>query len=147
MPASRRWPPSQLSERHSSSAAASSRWQATTSGRRTPKDGGKDPWFIHAAGPLLAAGPWEDNSPLLPDGNLGTFTIITGDSSGVSADIHDRMPVWLQAGQIDDLMAASAEDAMALLLASETPAMEAYRMSRAVNTPRNNAEGLLEPVA
>lgn len=114
---------------------------------KNPEDGGKDPWFIHATGPLLAAGLWEDTSPLLPDGNLGTFTIITGDSSGVSADIHDRMPVWLQAGQIDDWMAASTDDALALLLASQTPAMEAYRVSRAVNTPRNNAEGLLEPVA
>ena len=113
----------------------------------SPEDGKKDPWFIHATGPLLAAGLWEDTSPLLPDGNLGTFTIITGDSSGVSADIHDRMPVWLQANQIDDLMAASSDDAMAMLLASEPPAMEAYRVSRAVNTPRNNAEGLLEPVA
>ncbi|EPG2418315.1 MULTISPECIES: hypothetical protein [Stenotrophomonas] len=33
------------------------------------------------------------------------------------------------------------------LLASETPAMEAYRVSRAVNTPRNNREDLLEAVA
>lgn len=113
----------------------------------SPEDGKKDPWFIHAAGPLLAAGLWEDTSPLLPDGNLGTFTIITGDSSGVSADIHDRMPVWLQPGQIDDWMAAGTDDAMALLLASQAPAMEAYRVSRAVNTPRNNTEGLLEPVA
>lgn len=63
--------------------------------RVSPEDGKKDPWFIHAVQPLLAAGLWEDTSPLLPDGNLGTFTIITGDSSGVSADIHDRMPVWL----------------------------------------------------
>ena len=97
--------------------------------------------------PLLAAGLWEDTSPLLPDGNLGTFTIITGDSSGVSANIHDRMPVWLQAGQIDEWMAASPDDAMAMLLASEPPAMEAYRVSRAVNTPRNNSEDLLLPFA
>lgn len=58
-----------------------------------PEDGKRDPWFIHADGSLLAAGLWEGTSPLLPDGNLGTFTIITRDSSGVSADIHDRMPV------------------------------------------------------
>jgi len=57
------------------------------------------------------------------------------------------MPVWLQAGPIDDWIAASADDAMAMLLPSQTPAMEAYRVSRAVNTPRNNAEGLLAPVA
>lgn|GEM_PF-1429474 len=47
-------------------------------------DGKKDPWFIHAGGPLWAAGLWEDTSPLLPDDNLGTLTIITGDSSGVA---------------------------------------------------------------
>ncbi|MDT3530212.1 SOS response-associated peptidase [Stenotrophomonas pavanii] len=113
----------------------------------SPEDGKKDPWFIHAFGPLLAAGLWEDTSPLLPEGNLGTFTIITGDSSGVSADIHDRMPVWLHASQIDDWMAANPDDAMAMLLASEPPAMEAYRVSRAVNTPRQNREELLLPVA
>ncbi|MDH0740933.1 SOS response-associated peptidase [Stenotrophomonas maltophilia] len=113
----------------------------------SPVDANKDPWFIHATGTLLAAGLWEGTSPLLPDGNLGTFTIITGDSSGVSADIHDRMPVWLQAGQIDEWMAASPDDAMDILLASEIPAMEAYRVSRAVNTPRNNNQALLEPIA
>lgn len=77
---------------------------------------------------------------------MGTFTIITGDSSGVSADIHDRMPVWLQAGQIHEWMTASPDDAMAMLLASEPPAMEAYRVSRPVNTPSNNTMQLLQPV-
>jgi len=36
---------------------------------------------------------------------------------------------------------------MAMLLASEPPAMEAYRVSRAVNTPRNNQPTLLDQVA
>ncbi|WP_275427003.1 SOS response-associated peptidase family protein [Stenotrophomonas maltophilia] len=63
------------------------------------------------------------------------------------ADIHDRMPVWLQAGQIDDWMAARGDDAIAMLLASQAPATEAYRVSRAVNAPRNNTEGLLGRVA
>lgn len=71
---------------------------------------------------------------------------LAGNSSGVSADIHDRMPVWLTAGQIDEWMGAGPEDAMAMLMASESPAMETYRVSRAVNTPRNNAEQLLDPV-
>ncbi|WP_449467380.1 SOS response-associated peptidase family protein [Stenotrophomonas humi] len=78
------------------------------------------------------------------NGGLGTFTIITGDSSGVSADIHDRMPVWLQPGQVDYWMAAEPDDAMAMLLASEPPppptSMEACRVSLAVNSPHNNDE-------
>lgn len=110
------------------------------------EDGKKDPWFIHATTPLWAAGLWEDASKLLADDNLGTFTIITGDSSGVSADIHDRMPVWLAPGQAEEWMKADADGAMAMLLASDPPAMEAYRVSRAVNTPRNNSEALLDPV-
>jgi len=72
--------------------------------------------------------------------------VITGDSSGVSADIHDRMPVWLTTSQADEWLAAGPDDAMAMLLASEPPAMDAYRVSRAVNTPRNNSEALLQPV-
>ena len=36
---------------------------------------------------------------------------------------------------------------MAMLLASEPPAMKAYRVSRAMNTPRNYNETLLAPVA
>lgn len=32
-------------------------------------------------------------------------------------------------------------------LASEPQAMEAYRVSRAVDTPRNNTQQLLEPVS
>ncbi len=65
----------------------------------------------------------------------------------MSADIHDRMPVWLAPGQAEEWTKVDADDAMAMLLASEPPAMEAYRVSRAVNTPRNNTDQLLEPVA
>ncbi|TGY32564.1 SOS response-associated peptidase [Stenotrophomonas maltophilia] len=111
------------------------------------EDGKKDPWFIHAATPLWAAGLWEGASPLLDPDNLGTFTVITGDSSGVSADIHDRMPVWLEPAQAEEWFTAEAEAAMAMLLASQPPAMEAYRVSRAVNTPSNNREDLLAAVA
>ncbi|QHB72082.1 SOS response-associated peptidase [Stenotrophomonas sp. 364] len=111
------------------------------------EDGKKDPWFIHAVRPLWAAGLWEDTSPLLDPGNLGTFTVITGDSSGVSADIHDRMPVWLAPGQAEEWIAASPDDAMAMLMASDPPELEAYRVRRAVNSTRNNREDLLDAVA
>lgn len=57
------------------------------------------------------------------------------------------MPVWLAPGQAEEWMKADADGAMAMLMASEPPPMEAYRVSRAVNTPRNNAEDLLQQVA
>ena len=56
------------------------------------------------------------------------------------------MPVWLTAGQADEWMAAGPDEAMTMLLTSEPPAMEAYRVSRAVNTPRNNRAALLHAV-
>ncbi len=89
-------------------------------------------------------GLWEDASPLLPGANLCTFTVITGDSSGVSADIHDRMPAWLQPDQVADSLAAAPQDPMAMLLASEPLALGANRVSRAVNSPGNNAKELLD---
>jgi len=41
------------------------------------------------------------------------------------------MPVWLTAGQADEWLAAEPGDAMAMLLASEPPAMEASIASAA----------------
>ncbi len=52
---------------------------------------------------------------------------------------------WLQ--PVYSTMATSPDDAMAMLLASSPPSMEAYRVSRTVNTPRNNREDLLQQVA
>ncbi len=65
----------------------------------------------------------------------------------MSADIHDRMPVWLPPGQAEEWMKAVTDAAMAMLLSSEPPATEAYRVNRAVNTPRNNREDLLTPIS
>lgn len=68
-------------------------------------------------------------------------------STGLSADIHDRMPVRLPAGQAEEWMAAEADAAMAILLAADVPPMEAYRVNRAVNSPRDNVPTLLNQVA
>ncbi|NIJ70565.1 SOS response-associated peptidase family protein [Xanthomonas sp. 60] len=70
--------------------------------------------------------------------------MFNGDNSGVSANIHDRIRVLIPASLVDDWLAADPDEAMAMLLASQPPAMEAYRVSRAVNTPRNNGERLLQ---
>jgi len=111
------------------------------------EDGKKEPWLIHGAEPLRAARLCEDTTPLLDADNLGTFTVVTDASSGVSADIHDRMPIWLPAALAEEWLAADVESAMALLLATEVPLMDAYRVNRALNAPRNNQAELLEPPA
>lgn len=87
-------------------------------------------------------------SPLLPDGEPGHFhRHLHRNGDSIRADIHDRMPVWLTAGEADDWLAADPDDALAMLLASIPPAMEAYRVSRALNTPGNNQPALLDQVA
>lgn len=48
---------------------------------------------------------------------------------------------------MNDWLATGPDDAMAMLLASEPPPIEAYRVSRAVNSPRNNVPDLLTAVA
>jgi putative SOS response-associated peptidase YedK len=88
---------------------------------RERHDGKKDPRLIQASSPLWAADLW--------------------------ADIHDSTPVWLAPGQFDDWLRVGSNEATAILLASEPPAMAAYRVSRAVNTPRNNSEEPLQSVA
>ncbi|BBQ13768.1 hypothetical protein WP1W18C01_41280 [Stenotrophomonas maltophilia] len=50
----------------------------------------KYPGFIRAATPLRAAGAWGNASKLVGEDNLATFTVTTGDSSSVTADLHDR---------------------------------------------------------
>jgi len=112
-----------------------------------PGDGKKDPWYIYPEGMLWAAGLWEPPHRLLGEGAPATFTIITGGSSGVSADIHDRMPVTIAPDLMEDWLTASPDDAMKFLLASEPPPMKAHRVSRRVNTPKNDDPELLEPVA
>lgn len=112
-------------------------------------DGKKDPWFIHPteSPALWAAGLWEPpNTDVLGPEAGPTFAVITGGSSGVSADIHDRMPQWLDEAMLEDWMHAPAEHAMELLLSTELPKMEAYRVARAVNSPRNDNPALLAPV-
>lgn len=113
-----------------------------------PKPKYKQPWFIHRRdeAPLWAAGLWEPPNGLEGEQPLGTFTVITGGSSGVSADIHDRMPVIVPIGLGPKWLTAGPDDAMAILLGSELPTMEAYPVSRAVNTPRNDRAELLVPI-
>ena len=111
-------------------------------------DDKKNPWFIHPSdAPVLwAAGLWEPpNTDVLGPDAGPTFTVITGGSSGVSAVIHDRMPKWLDEAMLEDWMHAPADHAMDMLLGAELPKMDAYRVTRAVNSTKHNVAALLAP--
>lgn len=111
---------------------------------------GKQPWYIHAAGgePLAFAGLWELWDP--PEGGapLASCTIITTGANHFMRELHDRMPVILDAaGRECWLDPAAAGPALQELLAPAPEALlEAWPVSRRVNSPFNEDATLVEPV-
>ena len=100
------------------------------------------------------AGRWEWWQP--PAGASGTpappiesCTIITTGPSGLMSAIHNRMPVILPASSYDEWLDPSspAEPLKELLRSSPSEELHAYPVSHLVNSPRNNAPQLLEPIA
>ena len=115
------------------------------------ENGGKTPFLIrrkdHA--PFAMAGVWE-----LWHGADGTdlvsTTIIVTDANAVVRQIHDRMPVvigpenygaWLDPGTRD------TDGLLVLLKPTDPNPWTLHPVSRQVNSPRNDAPELLNPVA
>lgn len=117
-------------------------WQKTESG--------KQPWYIHAAGgePLALAGLWELWDP--PEGGepLASCTIITTRANDFTRPLHDRMPVVLDGGGMDAWLDAGTPAAglQALLAPAPETALEAWPVSRRVNSPFNEDPSLVQPV-
>ena len=104
---------------------------------------------IESGEPFAFAGLWAVCKD--PDGNtVPSCTIITTEANDLLGPIHNRMPVilprelegfWLD-GSIDD------PGALASVLAPyPDDALEAYKVSTLVNSPRNNGPQVVEPVA
>jgi putative SOS response-associated peptidase YedK len=103
--------------------------------------------------PFAFAGLWEvwhDRAAPRDTPPLVTCTIITGQPNELVRDIHDRMPVILQPKHYRQWLETPEEQAESLLrlLAPYPPdLMEAYTVSREVNSPKNDAPRLIEPAA
>ncbi|QDQ97096.1 SOS response-associated peptidase [Tomitella fengzijianii] len=119
------------------------------------RDGRKVPHFLHPGdGALAMAGLYEmwrdpDKSDDDPDRWLWTATILTRPATDELGRIHDRCPLvlppefhgpWLDRG-LD-----VREDVEALIRSVPDPRLDAYEVSTAVNSPRNNSPDLLSPV-
>jgi putative SOS response-associated peptidase YedK len=111
---------------------------------------GKQPYYIHLpAEPLFAFAGLYDTWHA-PDGSeLWTYTIITTEANALMAPIHDRMPVILpqevEAAWLDphETNAGEVVDLLQPYTASE---MEAYPVSSAVNSVRNQGPELVERI-
>ena len=105
-------------------------------------DDGKQPYFIHGDGDVLAAaGLYAARQE--GDAWKISFTIITRAARDASGEIHDRMPVFLAADVWDQWLrpekVSYAEEALSMLDRSSVAiarTVTAYRVSRMVNNVR-----------
>jgi putative SOS response-associated peptidase YedK len=117
-------------------------WQRT--------NGAKQPYYIHMEDgrPFAFAGLWESWSKG-GEGEVRTCTILTTGANALVGEVHDRMPVILAHDAYDVwLDPASERDELTGLLAPYPgDEMEAYPVSRFVNSPSNNDPRCIEPAA
>ena len=113
-------------------------------------NGSKLPYYIHMkeGRPFAFAGLWEswndDGGP-----TIRSCTILTTVPSALVEGIHDRMPVILPADTYDVWLdpASERDELTALLVPYPEDEMEAYPVSRFVNSPANNDPRCVEPAA
>ena len=113
-------------------------------------NGTKQPYYIRMreGRPFAFAGLWEgwkdDGGP-----EIRSCAILTTAPNALAGEIHDRMPVILPAGAYDAWLdpEAEKEELVALLAPYPEAEMEAYPVSRFVNSPSNNDPRCIEPAA
>jgi putative SOS response-associated peptidase YedK len=113
-------------------------------------NGSKQPYYIRMkeGRPFAFAGLWEswkDNGG--PE--IRSCTILTTKPNALAGEIHDRMPVILPAGSYEAWLDPDAErdELYGLLAPYPEDEMEAYPVSRFVNSPSNNDPRCIEPAA
>ena len=114
------------------------------------EDGSKDPFFVHLADRDVFgfAGLWERSRHA--DGRVvESCTLITVPANELMASVHNekkRMPAILQAEDHETWLTGSATQAKAALAPYPSDLMVAYRVSRRVNSPKNDDPSLIEPL-
>jgi len=125
----------------------------------TGADGSSSAQFVHSADgePLLLAALYEWwKNPAAAQGDparwLLSTTILTRASGGPLALIHERMPVILEPGLLEDWLDPTTPGSPELLGAVSDAALdlaeevEFYEVSKDVASVKNNSEALLQPV-
>ena len=111
----------------------------------------KQPYRIGLKGDDLFAfaGLWDTWADKETGEIIPTFTIITTDANGLVAPIHNRMPVLLHRNEESVWLDRKTDDATIASLLKSFPEseMKAYPVSDLVNSPKNDSETLIMPVA
>lgn len=113
-------------------------------------EGGKQPWAIRARSrePLALAGLWARWRDRESGEELDSCTIVTTAANELVAPLHDRMPVILPRQAHALWLDPAVEDPARLaplLVPSPADELEAFRVSRRVNSPAHDDPGCLEP--
>jgi putative SOS response-associated peptidase YedK len=111
---------------------------------------GKQPYYLrpeHAQDMLWVAGLWEPRHPLQGDGVEGSFTLITQPAEGIPAEVHSRMPVFLEAREVDDWLGLGRGPSLPFLLTRSLPALKCFPVAKRVNKGVDDDTGLIEPIA
>lgn len=122
----------------------------------TKVPGGKQPYRLHRrdSKPFAFAGLWDRWFDRAGGGGddpqpLDTFTILTSDAAPEIAAIHHRMPVILDPADFDlwlDPTVADRERLEELLTPRGGDLLEAYPVSKLVNSPANDVPECIRPV-
>jgi putative SOS response-associated peptidase YedK len=108
----------------------------------------KQPYFIHRAdgAGLALAGLYEFWRPSPDKDWLVTVTVLTTDSIGPLARIHDRMPVMIEPSAYSRWLNPALRVDAGFDGQLAVDLLTAYPVSTAVNSVRNNSPELLAPI-
>ena len=113
------------------------------------RDDGKQPYRFRRKDlePFAFAGIWE--FARLNGKDILSAAMIVGEANPLVGGVHDRMPVMLMSEDYDRWLdpAMEIDDLKALLKPYDPSLMEAYAVSRIVNSVKNDTEECIEPVA
>jgi putative SOS response-associated peptidase YedK len=108
---------------------------------------GKQPFYIHPTDQELFAfaGIWSEWTTKEGE-KMKTYSIMTTDPNNVMKDIHNRMPVILHEDAYDTWLSETDDRNVIepLLMPYEDNHLEAYEVSKEVNSVRNNTPDLLK---
>jgi len=112
------------------------------------REDGKQPYRFRRKDlePFAFAGIWE--FARLAGEEILSAAIIVAETNPLVGGIHDRMPVMLMSEDYDRWLgkANSADQLKSLLSPYDADLMEAYAVSRVVNSVQNDTEECIEPV-
>jgi putative SOS response-associated peptidase YedK len=113
------------------------------------RDGGKQPYLIRMRDgePMGMGGLLEHWQS--PEGEIASFTILTTEANSLMSKIHDRMPVIIKPEDYAAWIDTNFTDVIkiqAMTLPYPERFMEAYPVSRKVNSPKFDSPDLLHEV-